>query len=92
MLLTLLICFLLLVLVSQHHRSLLFAGLVVIVLIEAYGLYRIVQHDYDLCRDLGYICPFCQKPLYEARAGTHLNGLCPKCGKSILPVTQQAPC
>lgn len=53
-------------------------------LLEAYGIYRVVQHDNELCRQLGYICPFCNKPLYEARASTWVDGLCPKCHKSVV--------
>ena len=51
---------------------------------EAYGIYKIVQHDNGMCRELGYMCPFCHKPLYEARALTWLNGLCPKCRKNVM--------
>ncbi len=53
-------------------------------LLEAYGICRVVQHDNELCRQLGYMCPFCDKPLYEARASTWVDGLCPKCHKSVL--------
>ncbi len=53
-------------------------------LLEAYGIYRIIQHDNELCRQLGYMCPFCHKPLYEARASTWVDGLCPKCHKSVV--------
>ena len=55
-----------------------------LLLVEAYGIYRIIQHDNELCRQLGYMCPYCQKPLYEARAYTWINGLCPKCRKSVI--------
>lgn len=51
---------------------------------EAYGIYRIIKHDNELCRQLGYMCPFCQSPLYEARASTWISGLCPKCRKSVI--------
>lgn len=52
-------------------------------LVEAYGLRRIVERDNELCRQLGYLCPFCHEPLYESRAATWANGLCPKCRKSV---------
>jgi len=51
---------------------------------EVYGLYRIIRHDKELCHMLGYLCPICREPLYEARASTWLNGMCPKCHKSVL--------
>ncbi len=60
------------------------AGFLAIGILEAYGIYRIIQHDNDLCRQLGYVCPFCGKPLYEPRASTWANGLCPKCRKSLI--------
>jgi ribosomal protein L37AE/L43A len=50
---------------------------------EVYGIYRIVLHDNEQCRQLGFICPFCHKPLYEARA-LIWNTLCPKCGEDIV--------
>lgn len=51
--------------------------------ILAIGFRHIVQHDARLCRDLAFLCPFCQKPLYEPRA-LLINTLCPKCGKDIV--------
>jgi len=72
------------------HASLktgMFALVVAVVvagLIEVYGLRHIVQRDNELCRQLGYLCPFCHQPLYESRAATWANGLCPKCRKSIV--------
>src|ERR1700757_3325362 len=58
-------------------------GCLCIGLLETYAIYRVIQHDYDLCRQLGYTCPFCHKPLYEPRASTWVTGLCPKCGQSV---------
>jgi hypothetical protein len=49
---------------------------------EGYGIYRIFRYNNDQCRRLGFMCPFCGKPLYEPRA-LIWNTLCPKCGKSI---------
>ena len=57
---------------------------------EAYGIYRIVQHDNAQCRRLGFLCPFCGKPLYEARA-LIWNTLCPKCGKDIASLDGRVP-
>jgi hypothetical protein len=59
---------------------LLFLGFLIIS--EAYAIYRTIQHDNEMCRDLGFMCPFCHQPLYEARA-LIWNALCPKCGKDI---------
>jgi len=45
---------------------------------EVYGLYRIIRHDNELCHRLRYLCPICR------RASTSLNGMCPKCHKSVI--------
>ena len=50
---------------------------------EACAIYRIIQHDNQLCRELGFMCPFCGKPLYESHALLY-NTLCPKCKKDIV--------
>lgn len=55
-----------------------------ILTLELGGIYGIVQHDNKLCRELGFMCPFCGEPLYEARA-LIVNTLCPKCGRDIQP-------
>lgn len=60
------------------------AGFVLIVAAEAYGFYRIIGHDNQLCHELGYLCPLCHQPLYEARASTWLTGCCPKCKQKIV--------
>jgi hypothetical protein len=81
-----------LVIVAIHvtHPSLrngivaLVGAFVVAGLIEIYGLRRIIQHDNELCLQLQYLCPFCHTPLYESRASTWANGLCPKCRKSVV--------
>ncbi len=62
-----------------------------IIVLEAGGIYSIVQHDNRLCRELGFMCPFCGKPLYENRA-LIWNTLCPKCGKDIQPRHESEPC
>jgi hypothetical protein len=59
---------------------LLFLGALIIS--EAYAIYRTIQHDNEMCRDLGFMCPFCHQPLYEARALVW-NTLCPKCGQDV---------
>src|SRR5580704_2899352 len=47
--------------------------------LEFAGIVRIFKHDQQMCRELGFRCPYCQKPLYEPRSGMSLNGLFPKC-------------
>jgi hypothetical protein len=51
---------------------------------EFVGLMRIFKYDQQMCRELGFVCPHCGKPLYEPRSWINVNGLCPKCKKSIL--------
>lgn len=63
-----------------HAFVVVIAGLIAV---EGYGLYRILQHDKDMCLQLGFICPFCHKPLYEPHA-LIWNTLCPKCKKDIV--------
>ncbi len=76
--------------IRMTHDSLQISGVALVVavlvagLIEAYGLRHIVHRDNELCRQLGYLCPCCHEPLYESRAATWANGLCPKCNKSIV--------
>lgn len=70
--------------IPSHNHSALLLALVMTALVAGYGIYRIIQHDNALCRQLGYLCPNCHKPLYEPHAATYLNGLCPKCKKSVL--------
>ncbi len=76
--------------IRMMHASLQISGVALVVavlvagLIEAYGLRHIVHRDNELCRQLGYLCPCCHEPLYESRAATWANGLCPKCNKSIV--------
>jgi hypothetical protein len=59
-------------------------GIAMVVAVEAYGFYRIIRHDNDLCREIGYLCPLCHQPLYEPRASTWLTGICPKCKQKIV--------
>jgi phage FluMu protein Com len=66
-----------------YHNAIVVVALLLMVLSGGYGLFRIIEHDNAMCRQLGYMCPTCHKPLYEAHAATYLNGLCPKCKKSI---------
>jgi hypothetical protein len=70
--------------IPGYNHAVLFVALAMTALMVGYGLYRVIQYDNALCRQLGYMCPNCQKPLYESRAITYLNGLCPKCKKSVL--------
>ena len=59
-------------------------GIAILLIAEAYGFYRIIRHDNELCREIGYMCPLCHQPLYEPRASTWLTGCCPKCKKKIV--------
>jgi len=70
--------------IPGYNHAILFVALAMTALMVGYGLYRVIQYDNALCLQLGYICPNCHKPLYEPRAITYLNGLCPKCKKSVL--------
>jgi hypothetical protein len=72
----------------SHASVLLF--LCALIISEAYAIYRTIQHDNQMCRDLGFICPFCHQPLYEARA-LIWNTLCPKCGKDIAETQHPQP-
>ena len=60
------------------------SGFLVIGGMEAYGIYRILQHDKQMCFRLGFLCPHCGKPLYEPRNFINMNGKCPKCHMSVL--------
>ena len=55
----------------------------ILIAAAAYAIYRIIQHDNQLCRELGFMCPFCGKPLYESHALLY-NTLCPKCKRDIV--------
>ena len=72
---------------AYQPGSLFWVAFVVAGLIEIHGLRRIVQHDNELRHQLGYLCPFCHEPLYESRASTWANGLCPKCRKSVVCIS-----
>jgi hypothetical protein len=70
--------------IPGYNHAVLSVALAVTALMAGYGLYRVIQYDNALCRQPGYMCPNCHKPLYEPRAITYLNGLCPKCKKSVV--------
>ncbi|SRR5579871_674723 len=55
-----------------------------VVLAEAYAIYRIISYDKELCRRVGFVCPFCGAPLFVARGSIHVTGLCPKCRRSVI--------
>jgi hypothetical protein len=65
-------------------RSQFVAALLIVGTAEAYSIYRILQYDKELCRQLGFMCPHCHQPLYDPRSLINLNGKCPKCRLSIL--------
>ena len=56
----------------------------IIAALEAYGIYRIIKHDEELCRQLGFMCPHCGKPLYESRSFINITGRCPKCRGNVI--------
>jgi len=68
-----------------------FFAIAVVGLAELYAIRRLFKYDEQLCARFGFICPHCHKPLYEPRSFVNLNGLCPKCGKSILLDAQHSP-
>ena len=76
---------------GRPHSSVVIAFLICLLVVEGYAIYRIVQHDNELCREIGFMCPFCGKPLYENRA-LIWNSLCPKCGRDIQPRHESEPC
>ena len=67
-----------------RDRSLLWLAPLATGITVLYGIKRIIRHDDEMCRRLGYVCPLCHKPLYEPGAATYLTGACPKCKKNIL--------
>lgn len=73
------------VLTASHQPFVLWATLFISALVIGWGIYYVIQRDNALCQKLGYICPHCHKPLYEAHASTYLTGLCPKCKRSVVP-------
>lgn len=66
-------------------RDFLLGGVFTLVVLEAYGIYRIIKYDEELCRQLNFMCPHCHKPLYEPRGFINITGRCPKCKKLIIP-------
>jgi hypothetical protein len=76
--------------IHGYHHAIFWSALTLTALLVGYGIYRIIQHDNSLCRQLGYLCPQCHEPLYEPHATTYLNGLCPKCKKSVLAEDQRS--
>ena len=60
-------------------------GIVVLVIVEVFAVRQLFRYDETLCRRFGFLCPHCQKPLYEPRSFIGLNGRCPKCRRSVIP-------
>jgi hypothetical protein len=50
---------------------------------EIYAIYRLIQRDRELCRQIDYVCPYCSKPLYRQPTSLFRTGECPMC-KAIL--------
>ena len=51
---------------------------------ELFGLFRLLRYVEVMCKHLGFMCPHCRQPLYEPRSLISVNGLCPKCHRSII--------
>jgi hypothetical protein len=58
---------------------------------EIAAMRRLFKYDKQMCEQYGFMCPHCQKPLYEPRSFINLNAQCPKCGKRILTDAQGSP-
>lgn len=69
---------------GPHKTPLLVSVIVFIVIFEVYGIRRISRQDDELCRQLGFLCPHCHKPLYDPRGFISITGRCPKCRASAL--------
>jgi hypothetical protein len=54
---------------------------------EIHAIRSLFRYDEELCGRFGFVCPHCHKPLYEPRSFINVNGLCPKCRKSVLPTS-----
>lgn len=48
------------------------------------GLFRVLKYEEQLCIQIGFVCPYCAKPLYVARNMGLREGICPKCHKNLL--------
>jgi hypothetical protein len=70
---------------DQHGWTLLLGGIVILLILEGYGLYRILMYDQEMCAQLNFMCPHCHRPLYEPRGFINVTGRCPKCKQRIIP-------
>jgi hypothetical protein len=66
-----------------HSPALVLVGVAVFG-VEFWALYRVIQYDKVLSRRYGFLCPYCQAPLYEPRGFINVTGLCPKCRRSVV--------
>lgn len=57
--------------------------LLVVIAVQWAAFLAAVRYDNALCRKLGYMCPKCNKPLYESRSVFYLDGKCPKCKRQL---------
>jgi hypothetical protein len=66
-------------------RPLLFsviAGWAAVAIVYFVWLYR---YDGALCREVGLLCPYCSRPLYQGGPNDFsLLGKCPKCKRSVM--------
>lgn len=91
------LCAVLFSLVAVVDRgSLLWTTLAMVGIGEVYGIRRLIKYDDRMCERLGFMCPYCHKPLYEPRGFINANGKCPKCSRSVIikadPMTQPLSC
>lgn len=78
------------VVLRDSPRMWTFLAIAVLGLAEFFAIKRLLKYDEQLCVRFGFLCPHCHKPLYEARSFISLNGVCPKCRRSILPAAQHS--
>lgn len=68
-----------------------FALLITVLIVEVYVVLRVIPRaDTNYCVRLGFVCPFCNQPLYKASdivtsSPLITRGECPHCGKSLIP-------
>ncbi len=65
------------------HRAIYGLGLVLPA--EAAMIHLGIRRGDDLCRKVDFMCPHCQRPLFEARSSAYLSGSCPKCNACLTP-------
>ena len=69
----------------EQRYTMFFAIVVVVLPLEFFVIRKGWKQNDEMCRNLGFICPHCGAPLYEPRSFISVNGMCPKCHKSVVP-------